>query len=99
MVVSLCLYSYRRENYKPVLPLKQMVVSLCHSSSNMLCVISYQDLSGVTRYDGHHSKGEEDDKWVTYKGYQYDFSGIPLESLRIAPNAMDALMACQQAFS
>ena len=77
---------------------KQMVVSLCHSLSNM-CVISYQDPSGVTRYDGHHSKGVEDDKWITYKGYQYEFSGIPLENLRIAPNAMDALMACQQAFS
>lgn len=59
----------------------------------------WKDPSGVSRYDGHHTKGEEDGKWVTYKGYSYNFSGIPLENLRIAPNAMDALMACQQAFS
>lgn len=59
----------------------------------------WKDPSGVTRYDGHHTKGDEDGKWVTYSGYQYNFQGIPLEKLRISPNAMDALMACQQAFS
>ncbi|KAJ7352717.1 hypothetical protein OS493_034322 [Desmophyllum pertusum] len=59
----------------------------------------YKDSSGIWRYDGHHTKGETDGKWVTYKDYDYDFNGIPLEHLRIAPNAMDALMACQQAFS
>lgn len=59
----------------------------------------WKDPSGVFRYDGHHSKGEEDGKWVTYKGYDYNFSGIPLANLRISPNAMDALMACQEAFS
>lgn len=60
---------------------------------------SSQDALGVSRYDGHHTKGEEEGKWVTYSGYAYNFSGIPLENLRISPNAMDALMACQQAFS
>ena len=56
-------------------------------------------MAGVPQYDGHHTKGEDDGKWITYKGYNYNFTGIPLENLRIAPNAMDALMACQQAFS
>ena len=58
-----------------------------------------QDSTGLPQYDGHHTKGEDDGKWVTYGGYQYNFTGIPLNSLRIAPNAMDALMACQEAFS
>ncbi|XP_068689361.1 uncharacterized protein [Montipora foliosa] len=59
----------------------------------------WKDMAGVPQYDGHHTKGEDDGKWITYKGYNYNFTGIPLENLRIAPNAMDALMACQQAFS
>ena len=53
----------------------------------------------MCRYEGHHTKGEEDGKWVTYKDYAFNFSGIPLQNLRISPNAMDALMACQEAFS
>ncbi|XP_048580168.1 uncharacterized protein LOC116604300 [Nematostella vectensis] len=58
-----------------------------------------KDASGVTVYDGHHTKGEEDGKWVTYKGYSYEFFDMKLEDLRIAPNAMDALMACKQVFN
>lgn len=59
----------------------------------------WKDSSGLPQYDGHHTKGADDGKWVTYREYQYNFTGIPLTSLRIAPNAMDALMACQEAFS
>ena len=59
----------------------------------------FKDSSGAWRYDGHHTKGAEDGKWVTYKDYNYNFNGIPLQMLRIAPNAMDALMACKEAFS
>ncbi|KAK2552504.1 hypothetical protein P5673_026340 [Acropora cervicornis] len=62
-------------------------------------VQSYRDSTGLPQYDGHHTKGADDGKWVTYREYQYNFTGIPLTSLRIAPNAMDALMACQEAFS
>lgn len=63
-------------------------------------VTSYlEDSSGACLYDGHHTKGAEDGKWVTYKDYNYNFNGIPLQMLRIAPNAMDALMACKEAFS
>jgi hypothetical protein len=46
---------------------------------------------GVTYYDGHHLKGEEDDKWVTYTGYDYEFTGMTLDDLRISPNVMDLL--------
>jgi len=59
----------------------------------------YKDSTGVCRYDGHHTKGEADGKWVTYRDYNFNFTGIPLQNLRISPNAMDALMACQEAFS
>ena len=45
-----------------------------------------------------HTKGESDGKWVTYVGYSENFVGLTLEDLRISPNAMDALFACQQAF-
>lgn len=59
----------------------------------------YKDSTGVCRYEGHHTKGDADGKWVTYKDYNFNFSGIPLQNLRISPNAMDALMACQEAFN
>lgn len=59
----------------------------------------YKDSSGFWKYDGHHTKGDEDGKWITYKDYNYNFNGVPLQMLRIAPNAMDALMACKEAFS
>ncbi|XP_031566879.1 uncharacterized protein LOC116301857 [Actinia tenebrosa] len=59
----------------------------------------HKDAFGVTLYDGHHTKGDDDGKWVTYKDYNYYFTNLKIDQLRIAPNAMDALMACKQAFS
>lgn len=43
--------------------------------------------------NGHHTKGEQDCKWVTYKGYSYEFKNCPLNDIRMAPSAMDALLA------
>ena len=40
-------------------------------------------------------KGERDGKWVTYRGYEYNFV-CKKESLRVAANPMDALMAFQE---
>ena len=58
-----------------------------------------QDANGLTRYDGHHTKGDADGKWVTYRGYDYEFNGLKLDQIRKSPNAMDALMACREAFN
>lgn len=44
---------------------------------------------------GNHTKGEADGKWVTYRGYAYNFDNIALEHIRIAPSAMDALLAAK----
>lgn len=51
------------------------------------------------RFDGEHTKGEGDKKWVTYAGYSKFFTNKTIEELRVSPNPMDALMACKQAFS
>jgi hypothetical protein len=51
----------------------------------------YQDASGETRYDGHHQKGADDGKWVTYKDYNHRFAGLRAADLRVAPNVMDML--------
>lgn len=58
----------------------------------------HQDSSGRARYDGVHTKDQTDGKWVTYRGYEKSFSDITIDELRLSPNAMDALMACRQAF-
>lgn len=58
----------------------------------------YKDSSDVTRYDGVHTKGSDDGKWVSYRGYEDKFKNLQLDDLRLSPNAMDALMACRQAF-
>jgi len=44
---------------------------------------------GVKYYDGNHTKGGGDGKFVTYKGYNYTFSGYRLNQLRVGPNAFD----------
>ena len=56
----------------------------------------YENSSKETLYDGTHTKGESDGKWITYRGYNYEFSGMRLRDLRIAPNAMDAMMAIER---
>eukprot|EP00116_Pleurobrachia_bachei_P002583 sb/3462845/ len=50
-----------------------------------------KDSNGTKKYSGHHTKGAEDGKWVTYKDYEYTFSDYPLEELRCAPNIFDIL--------
>lgn len=46
---------------------------------------------GIQLFEGVHTKGNEDNKWITYKGYSYSFSGLRLEELRIGPNVFDIL--------
>ena len=47
--------------------------------------------NGVTTYNGVHTKGQADGKFVTYKGYSYDFQQFPLHKLRVGPNVFDLL--------
>ncbi|XP_063687031.1 uncharacterized protein LOC134820532 isoform X1 [Bolinopsis microptera] len=54
-------------------------------------VESVVERAGVKYFSGHHLRGDEDGKWVTYRGYEYSFSDMTVTQLRIAPNAMDAL--------
>ena len=58
-------------------------------------VTACEERDGVRLYSGHHTKGEQDGKWVTYRGYQYTFDSLTVEQLRIAPNAMDALYTAE----
>ena len=55
----------------------------------------YKNNSGVIHYDGVHTKGDIDGKWITYQGYNYQFSSMRLKDLKISPNAMDAMMAIE----
>lgn len=48
---------------------------------------------GQKVYDGIHTKGEMDNKWVTYSGYSLYFYGMELSQLRISPNVLDILSA------
>ena len=41
---------------------------------------------------GHHTKGEEDGKWVTYKYYSYYFDQVPLSDIRQAPTALEVMI-------
>lgn len=47
--------------------------------------------AGTTTYNGVHTKGNADGKFVTYKGYSYDFQQYPLHKLRVGPNVFDLL--------
>eukprot|EP00039_Didymoeca_costata_P030589 m.30333 g.30333 ORF g.30333 m.30333 type:complete len:853 (+) comp8195_c0_seq1:160-2718(+) len=49
-------------------------------------------IDGVRFYRGHHLKGREDGKRILMS-YQYEFDGLKLEDLRVAPNEYDLLMA------
>lgn len=46
---------------------------------------------GQKLYDGVHTKGEADNKWITYSGYNFYFTGMELSKLRISPNVLDIL--------
>ena len=56
-------------------------------------VTSCRMQKGTKLISGHHTKGEREGKWVTYKDYSYEFKDCPLKDIRIAPSAMDALLA------
>ena len=43
----------------------------------------------VTLYDGVHTKGGADGKFVTYLGYSYEFKNYKLNDLRVGPNVFD----------
>ena len=49
------------------------------------------DINGARLFDGCHTKGEDDGKWITYTGYNYTFQGLKLEDLRVGPNVFDIL--------
>ncbi|XP_078489481.1 uncharacterized protein LOC100182474 [Ciona intestinalis] len=51
----------------------------------------YKDQDGNTLYDGHHTRGEKDGKWVTFKDYSFQFIGYSLEDFRMPPNVFDIL--------
>ena len=38
-----------------------------------------------------HTKGESDGKWVTYKGYSYEFKGLTKNDLRLTLDISDIL--------
>ena len=48
------------------------------------------DPYGGVLVSGHHTKGGEDGKWVTYRRYSYNFYNIPLSYIRLAPAALEA---------
>lgn len=54
-------------------------------------ITKIHNYNGERMFDGCHTKGEADEKWITYKGYSYAFSGLRLEDLRIGPNVFDIL--------
>ena len=54
-------------------------------------VTSIQKEGGQVLYSGHHTKGAEEGKWITYQSYSYEFRDLTLSQIRIAPTALDAL--------
>lgn len=48
---------------------------------------------GKQLYDGVHTKGRNDGKWVTYGQYSYEFRGLMRKDLRVSPNIFDILNA------
>lgn len=53
----------------------------------------YNGNRGQKLYDGIHTKGESDGKWVTYSGYNLYFREMEISQLRISPNVLDILSA------
>ena len=45
----------------------------------------------TTYYDGVHTKGKTDGKFVTYKGYCYDFAHYVRDDFRVGPNVFNIL--------
>jgi hypothetical protein len=53
----------------------------------------YKGRLGKKLYDGVHTKGVNDGKWVTFQGYSYEFKGLMRKDLRVSPNILDILNA------
>ena len=42
-------------------------------------------------FDGRHTKGRPDGKWVNYKGYEQFFNNYTIQQLRLPPNSFEIL--------
>lgn len=51
----------------------------------------YKGADGVTLYDGEHTKGKDDGKFVTYLGFSRTFEGFMKSNFRVGPNVFDIL--------
>ena len=49
--------------------------------------------NGQVLYRGHHTKGSQDGKWITYKGYSYEFFNYTVDKFRLSPNVYDIMDA------
>ena len=55
-----------------------------------MIVNDFQFILGRLLYFGEHVYGEQDGKWITYRGFEQTFSHLTLEQLRISPNALES---------
>ena len=58
-----------------------------------ITAITVDEETGEKLYSGEHAKGEDDGKWVTYRGYEAEFFEYPIGRLRTFPTAFEALSA------
>uniref|UniRef100_A0A7M5UQ35 C2H2-type domain-containing protein n=1 Tax=Clytia hemisphaerica TaxID=252671 RepID=A0A7M5UQ35_9CNID len=52
----------------------------------------HRNSDGKYLVDGHHTKGADDGKSTRYRDYCYEFKNIRVESVRIAPSALDTMI-------
>lgn len=50
----------------------------------------------VTLYDGHHLETPETSAKKSFRSYTYEFTGLLLTELRLAPTAMDTIVAAAE---
>ncbi|XP_065668500.1 uncharacterized protein LOC136088541 isoform X3 [Hydra vulgaris] len=50
-----------------------------------------RSVSGLLLLSGHHTKSEEDGKWIKYNNYNHSFIDIPITNIRLAPTALEAI--------
>ncbi|XP_047126629.1 uncharacterized protein LOC124807920 [Hydra vulgaris] len=54
--------------------------------------ITSVNVIGNTVYlNGHHSKGEDNGKWINYDEYNYNFNDMPLTCIRLPPTALETI--------
>lgn len=51
----------------------------------------YKGGDGALLYDGHHTKGQSDGKFTTFRDYSYEFIGFARSDIRVGPNVFDIL--------